>query len=67
MSGSGSEHPWAIANYLTNPEDAKDLVRHLRLPSGKLPATYQVVIRADFKAQIPVKVSYVAHRSLETP
>jgi hypothetical protein len=67
MAGSGSEHPWAIANYFTNPEDAKELVRHLRLPSGKLPASYQVVIRAEFKAQIPVKVSYVAHRSLDTP
>jgi len=67
MAGSGSEHPWAIAEYFTNPEDAKDLVRHLRLPSGRLPASYQVVIRADFKAQIPVKVTYVAHRSLDMP
>jgi hypothetical protein len=67
MAGSGSEHPWAMADYLTIPEHAKELVRHLRLPSGKLPASYQVVIRVDFKSQIPVKVSYVAHRSLDTP
>jgi hypothetical protein len=65
MAGSGSEHPWAMADYLTIPEHATELVRHLRLPSGKLPASYQVVIRVDFKSQIPVKVSYVAHRSLD--
>jgi hypothetical protein len=67
MSGSGSEHPWAMADYLTDPENAGDLVRHLRLPSGKLPLAYQVVIRAKFKAQTPVKVAYVAHRALNKP
>jgi len=67
IAGSGSEHAWAMADYLTIPEHATELVRHLRLPSGKLPASYQVVIRVDFKSQIPVKVSYVAHRSLDTP
>jgi hypothetical protein len=67
MSGSGSEHLWAMANYFTDPATARDLVRHLRLPSGKLPSAYQVVIRAEFKSQTPVKVAYVAHRSLATP
>jgi hypothetical protein len=67
MSGSGSEHPWAMADYFTDPENARDLVRHLRLPSGKLPSAYQVVIRAEFKSQTPVKVAYVAHRSLDKP
>jgi hypothetical protein len=41
--------------------------KYARLASGKLPAAYQVVIRAEFKAQAPVKVSYVAHRSLDAP
>jgi hypothetical protein len=67
MAGSGSEHPWAMADYLTNPEHVKDFVRRVRLPSGRLPAAYQLVIRADFKSQTPVKVSYVAHRSLDSP
>jgi hypothetical protein len=66
MSGSGSEHPWAIARYLTTPENGSDMVRQLRLPSGKLPKSYQVVIRAEFKAQAPVKISCVARRSLDT-
>ncbi|HWD99878.1 MAG TPA: hypothetical protein VG345_12600, partial [Bryobacteraceae bacterium] len=67
MSGSGSEHPWAMAEYLTSPEHVRELVRHLRLSSGKLPSTWQVVIRAEFKSQTPVRVAYVAHRSLDTP
>jgi hypothetical protein len=67
MSGSGSEHPWAMADYLTSPEHVRELVRHLRLSSGKLPSTWQVVIRAEFKSQMPVKVAYVAHRSLDLP
>lgn len=67
MAGSGSEHPWAMADYFTSREHAKDFVRHLRLPSGRLPAAYQVVIRADFKSQTPVRVAYVAHRTLDTP
>jgi hypothetical protein len=67
MAGSGSEHPWAMADYLTNPDHAKDFIQHLRLPSGRLPAEYQVVIRAEFKSQTPLKVAYVTHRSLDTP
>jgi hypothetical protein len=67
MAGSGAEHPWALADYFTNPGYASELVKHLRLSSGKFPHTYQVVIRADFKSQVPVKVGYVTHRSLDTP
>jgi hypothetical protein len=67
MAGSGSEHPWAMADYLTDPEHASDFLKRVRLTSGKLPTAYQVVIRADFKAQTPVKVAYVAYRSLNSP
>lgn len=66
MAGSGSEHPWAMARFLTSPESARDLVARLREPSGRVPSSSQVVIRADLKAQAPVQVSYVTHRSLET-
>ena len=58
-------HPWAMADYFTNPEHARDLVKHLLLPSGKLPPVYQVAIRAEFTSQTPVKVAYVAHRTLD--
>ncbi len=64
MAASGSEHPWAVGAYLTTPAHAKELVDHLRLPSGRLPAAYQVVIRARFRGQEPTQVEYVTHRVL---
>jgi hypothetical protein len=64
MAASGSEHPWAAGEYMTNPVHAKELVEHLRLPSGRLPAAYQVVIRARFRGQEPTQVEYVTHRVL---
>lgn len=33
---------WAAAQFLTDPEYAKELVRHLRGPDGRLPRHYQV-------------------------
>lgn len=64
MAASGSEHPWAVGVYMTTPARAKDLVEHLRLPSGRLPAAYQVIIRARFRGQEPTQVEYVTHRVL---
>jgi hypothetical protein len=64
LAASGAEHPWALAYYLTDAVHAEDLVRRLRLPSGALPAAYQVVIRARFKAQEPTQIEYVTHRVL---
>jgi hypothetical protein len=64
MAGSGSEHPWAMAQFLTSAESARDLVARLRQPSGQMPSSWQVIIRADFKAQAPIKVAYVTHRIL---
>jgi hypothetical protein len=64
MAASGSEHPWAVSAYMTAPAHVKELFDHLRLPSGGMPAAYQVVIRARFRGQEPTKVEYVTHRVL---
>ncbi len=45
---------------------AGELVAKLRLPSGRLPDSYQVVVRARFKDQMPIETSYVTHRVLQT-
>jgi hypothetical protein len=66
LAASGAEHPWAVATYLTDPNHANELVEHLRLPSGKLPAAFQVIIRARFKRQEPTHLEYVTHRVLST-
>ncbi len=64
LAASSTEGTWAATEYVTSPEYARELVSRLRLPSGKLPQAYQVVIRAKFKDQVPVDASYVTHREL---
>lgn len=64
LAASGSEYPWALASYVTTPASARELVEHLRLPSGRLPESYQVVIRAQFIGKEPTKVEYVTHKVL---
>ena len=68
MLGSAStEGIWAAAEYVTRPAYARDLVDRLKLPSGRLPRSYQVMIRVEFKQQVPWKISYVTHRVLKQP
>jgi hypothetical protein len=64
LAATGAEYPWAVASYLTIPAFAKNLVDHLRLPSGRLPEFYQVVIFAQFRGRRPITIQYVTHRVL---
>jgi hypothetical protein len=64
LAATGSEVPWAVAWYLTAPAYAKNLVDHLRLPSGRMPEFYQVVVRTQFKGKQPTRIEYVTHRVL---
>ena len=64
LAATGSEVPWAVAWYLTAPASAKNLADRLRLPSGRLPDFYQVVVRAEFKGKQPTRIEYVTHRVL---
>lgn len=57
-----SEDPWALAEYLTNPEHAREMYAHMRLPDGRMPEFYQVVVKAVFRAQVPMEIEYVTHR-----
>ena len=53
---------WAAAQFLTDPGYAKDLVRHLRQPNGRLPQHYQVVLASQIAAGVPIRITYVTHR-----
>jgi hypothetical protein len=59
-----SEDPWALAEYMTNAGHAKEMYGKMRLPNGRMPDFYQVVVKAVFRAQSPVQVEYVTHRVL---
>jgi len=60
-----SEDPWALAEYLTSPEHAKEMYIKMQLPNGKMPEFYQVVVKAVFRAQSPIQIEYVTHRALK--
>jgi len=62
LASFNSEDPWALAEYLTSPEHARELYQKVRLANGRMPEFYQVVVKAVFRAQNPIQVEYVAHR-----
>lgn len=63
LGSSSTQGTWAAAQYVTEPIHVKELVARLRLAdSGRLPPSYQVVIRARFKQGVPVELAYITHR-----
>ena len=51
-------------HYATGRDYARDLVQHLRQPSGKLPRHYQILVKVSIQNRYPVKVTYLLHRVL---
>jgi hypothetical protein len=46
---------------------AKTLVSKMKKPDGSLPRYYQVVLKVKSMDTMPIEVSYVLHRELQTP
>ncbi|HYK88041.1 MAG TPA: hypothetical protein VE398_04695 [Acidobacteriota bacterium] len=67
LGSSSTEGTWAAAEYVTQPVYARELVQKVSSSAGKLPRCYQVVIRVEFKQQVPWKISYLTHRILDPP
>ncbi len=67
LASSSTEGTWAAVQYVTEAAHARDLASRLRLPSGELPDSYQVLIKARFKEEVPVEISYVTHRVIASP
>jgi len=67
LGSASTEATWAAVEYVTRPGYARDLVQKLKTAAGPMPRTFQVVIRVEFKQQVPWKISYVTHRILEPP
>jgi hypothetical protein len=65
LASSSTEGTWAAVEYVTGFNHARDLVHRLRLPSGDLPKSYQIVIKAKFQDDVPVEISHVTHRVLD--
>ena len=65
LAGRSTEATLAAVEYVTQPQYARELAQHLRLDSGELPRSYEVLVHAQFKTQVPLQVSYVTHRVVE--
>lgn len=54
----------AAVEAVTNPSVARKIFSKIAGPDGKLPRYYQVVITARSMEEMPIDISYAAHRSL---
>lgn len=63
LAATGSEASAALAYFLTSPETARELWKHLHTGST-VPEYYQILVRAEFKSTALVKVEYVTYRTL---
>ncbi|MDE3167309.1 MAG: hypothetical protein KGN36_16020 [Acidobacteriota bacterium] len=66
FAGNASPDTLSATQWLTQPNRARELYGRMRLPSGRLPRYYQILIQVDFKNGVPVSSSYVLHRELQT-
>lgn len=67
LGGGTSEGDWAMAEYVTKPDQVQDLVRHLQDKSGHLPKAFQVVVRIKYDSRVPISMAYVTHHVLSIP
>ena len=67
LGSAHSELPWALAEYITNPLSMRELMQHLKLPSGELPDAFQVVLKVTLQSQVPVRVEYATHHIVASP
>lgn len=64
LTGSGAELLWALGESVTNPSYAREFMPELQVGSGAYAAAFQVVIRADFESNVPMRIARAAHRIL---
>ena len=64
LAGNGTPDTLAAAQWMTQPDRARQLASHLRLPSGQLPRHFQVLLKVQFRNGVPVDSSYVLPRAL---
>lgn len=67
LGGGTSEGDWAVVEYVTLPDNVRELVRHLKTNSGDLPKAFQVVVRIKYQSRVPISMAYVTHHVLSIP
>jgi hypothetical protein len=64
LSARSTEGTLAAVQYVTQAVYARELVAKLKTKGGAMPQSYQVIVRARFKQQVPVSISYATHHEL---
>lgn len=67
LTSSAAELMWGLAEAVTSPAHVREIMAHVRLPSGECPPAFQVVIAGTFESNVPVKIRYVTHRVSAPP
>lgn len=64
LASTTTEGTWAAAEYVSNPNDMAELIRHVSAGGAELPERFQVLIRCQFKNQVPIRSTYLTHHLL---
>lgn len=64
LAAGAAEMQWGLAESVTDPRNARDLVRQLRRPSG-MPPAWQSVVKMRFKSKVPVEIGFLAVREIQ--
>jgi hypothetical protein len=67
LGGAHAELPWALTECVTNPVHVREIVSHVRLPSGECPPAFQVLVQVKFESYVPIQIRYVTHRVFQAP
>jgi len=69
LAGITTHGTQAAVEYVTKPDNIRDLIKHLNTaPAGeppKLPVNFQVLVRVKVNGGVPVQVSHVTHHRLD--
>lgn len=60
LGATSTEGTRAALEYVTRPDYASQLVLSLKSRYGALPKYFQIVVKAQYKAQLPIRVQQVA-------
>jgi hypothetical protein len=65
LAAGSAEMQWGLAEAVTDPHNARNLVRQLRQPSGRIPPAWQAVVKMRFKSKVPVEISFLTAREIQ--
>ncbi len=65
LGSPDTEGTLAACEYVTNPQLARELVREVAPGGRPLPEAYQVLLKATFRADVPLKIARVTHREIK--